>query len=138
MKKTLVALTIALASTAAVADKQAVTVVLNAQSTMTQGMAMVLANQMQEQGAQVDILLCDHAGDLALKDAGGEALKPNNVTPAQLLDSAMKKGATASVCALYLPNSGKKPEDLKDGIKPAKPADMGAALLEPNRKVIGF
>ena len=100
MKKTLVALTIALASTAAVADKQAVTVVLNAQSTMTQGMAMVLANQMQEQGAQVDILLCDHAGDLALKNAGGEALKPNNESPAQLLDGAMKRGVTVSVCAL--------------------------------------
>jgi hypothetical protein len=42
------------------------------------------------------------------------------------------------VCALYLPSSGKKPEDLKDGIKPAKPADMGTARLEPNRKVIGF
>ena len=72
------------------------------------------------------------------KEAGGEALKPNDVTPAQLLDGALKKGATASVCALYLPNSGKQPADLKDGIKPAKPAEMGAALLEPNRKVIGF
>jgi hypothetical protein len=30
------------------------------------------------------------------------------------------------------------PEHLKDGIKPAKPADMGAAMLEPSRKVIGF
>ena len=108
MKKTLVALTIALASSAALADKQPVTVVLTAQSTMTQGMAMVLTNQMQEQGAQVHVLLCDHAGD------------------------------TASVCALYLPNSGKTAEDLKDGIKAAKPAEMGAALLEPNRKVIGF
>ena len=138
MKNTLVALALAVGSSAALADKQPVTVVLNSASSMTQGMAMVLANQMQEQGAQVDILLCDHAGDLALKDAAGEALKPNNVTPAQLLDGALKKGATASVCALYLPNSGKTPADLKDGIKPAKPADMGAALLEPNRKVISF
>lgn len=138
MKKTFVALAFALGSGAAFADGQAVTVVLNDASTMTQGMALVLANQMQEQGAQVDVLLCDKAGDLALKDAGGEALKPNDVTPAQLLDAALKKGATASVCALYLPNSGKKPEDLKDGIRPAKPADMGRALLEPNRKLIGF
>lgn len=138
MKKTLAALSFALVAGAASADQQAVTVVLNSASPMTQGMAMVLANQMQEQGAQVDILLCDHAGDLALKGAGGEALKPNNVTPAQLLDGAMKKGATAAVCALYLPNSGKQAEELKDGIKPAKPAEMGASLLEANRKVIGF
>lgn len=138
MKKTVAALAIALGANTVLADQQTVTVVLSAQSTMTQGMAMVLANQMQEQGAQVDILLCDHAGDLALKGAGGEALKPNDVTPAQLLDGALKKGATASVCALYLPNSGKTAEDLKDGIQPARPADMSAALLEPNRKIIGF
>ena len=141
MKKTIASLGLGLslaASASFAAEPQQVTVSLTSASPMSQGMAMVLANQMQEQGAQVDILLCDHAGDLALKDAGGEALKPNNVTPAQLLDGVMKKGATASVCALYLPNSGKKPEDLKDGIKPAKPTDMGAALLEPNRKVIGF
>lgn len=139
MKKTLAILTLALTSSAGfAADRQPVSVVLNSASPMTQGMAMVLANQMQEQGAQVDILLCDQAGDLALKSAGGEPLKPNNVTPAQLLDAAMRKGATASVCALYLPNSGNTPDALKDGIAPAKPADMGASLLEANRKVIGF
>jgi len=44
MKRLLVALVIAFGSTAAMADKQTVTFVLNAQSTMTQGMAMVLAN----------------------------------------------------------------------------------------------
>ncbi|PKO55763.1 MAG: hypothetical protein CVU28_05315 [Betaproteobacteria bacterium HGW-Betaproteobacteria-21] len=138
MKKLLLALAFTLGSSAAMADKQAVTVVLSDASTMTQGMAMVLANQMQEQGAQVDILLCDKAGDLALKNVGGEVMKPNNVTPAQLLNAAMKKGATASVCALYLPNSGNKPEDLKDGVTPAKPADMARTLLEPNRKVVSF
>lgn len=138
MKKLLLALAFTLGSGAAMADKQAVTVVLSDASTMTQGMAMVLANQMQEQGAQVDILLCDKAGDLALKNVGGEVMKPNNVTPAQLLNAAMKKGATASVCALYLPNSGNKPEDLKDGVTPAKPADMARALLELNRKVVSF
>lgn len=138
MKKTLVALAIALASTAALADKQPVTVVLNAASPMTQGMAMVLANQMQEQGAQVDILLCDQAGDLALKDGAGEALKPNNVTPAQLLDGALKKGATASVCALYLPNTGHAASDLIPGVTPANPADVAAHLLKPEVKTLGF
>jgi len=105
---------------------------------MTQGMAMVLANQMQAQGAQVDILLCDQGGDLALKDAGGEALKPNDVTPAQLLSAALKKGATASVCALYLPNTGHAAEQLKDGISVAKPDAMARAMLEPQRKVFSF
>jgi predicted peroxiredoxin len=138
VKKTLIAMALTLGSGLALAESQPVTLVLTEDDTMTQGIALVLANQMQEQGAQVSILLCDQAGDLALKDAGGEPLKPNNVTPAQLLDGAIKKGATASVCALYLPNTGHKPEDLKEGIIPAKPAEMGRALLEPNRKVFTF
>lgn len=138
MKKTLVALMLAFGAGSALADKPAITVVLSSPDSMTQGMAMVLANQMQAQGGQVDILLCDKAADLALKGAGGDVLKPNNVTPAQLLDGAMQKGASASVCALYLPNSGKMAADLKEGVKPAKPDAMGLALMEQGRKVIGF
>lgn len=139
MKKTFLALFLATLSSYSLAtDKQQVTVSLTSASSMTQGMAMVLANQMQAQGAQVDILLCDQAAAIALKDATGETLKPNNVTPAQLLDGAMKKGATASVCALYLPNTGHTPNDLREGIMPASPVDMAASLLEAKRKVIGF
>lgn len=142
MKKTIatLGLGLSLAASAALADdaSQQVTVSLTSANSMAQGMAMVLANQMQEQGAQVDILLCDAAGDMALKGAEGEVLKPNDVTPVQLLDAAIKKGATASVCALYLPNSGNSPDSLRDGITPAKPAEMAARLLEKDRKVIGF
>ena len=138
MKKAFIAAALAVLSSTAFADKQAVTVVVTSSSNMTQGMAMVLANQMQAQGGQVDILLCDKAGDLALKTAGGEALKPQNVTPAQLLDAAIKKGATASVCALYLPNTGHTADALKDGITAAKPDAMGRSLLEAGRKVMAF
>lgn len=138
MKKAFIAAALAVLSSTAFADKQAVTVVVTSSSNMTQGMAMVLANQMQAQGGQVDILLCDKAGDLALKTAGGEALKPQNVTPAQLLDAAIKKGATASVCALYLPNTGHTADALKDGITGAKPDAMGRSLLEAGRKVMAF
>ncbi|MCQ4261564.1 hypothetical protein CXK91_02565 [Stutzerimonas stutzeri] len=138
MKKFLVAAALSSFASLALAESQAVTVILSDASNMTQGMAMVLANQMQAQGAQVDILLCDQGGDLALKDAGGEALKPNDVTPAQLLGAAMKKGATASVCALYLPNTGHAPEQLKDGVAVAKPDAMARAMLEPQRKVFSF
>ncbi|WP_313027449.1 hypothetical protein [Pseudomonas lopnurensis] len=138
MKKMLAAVVLAVGPALALADRIPVTVVLSSDSPMTQGMAMVLANQMQAQGGQVDILLCDKAGDLALKNATGEALKPQEVTPAQLLDAAIAKGATASVCALYLPNAGKVPADLKEKILPAKPDEMGRALLEEERKVIAF
>lgn len=138
MKKSILALTSLFALATAHADPQAVTVIVNADSPMTQGIAMVLANQMQGQGAQVQILLCDKAGDLALKGAAGEKLKPQDVSPAQLLDGAMRKGATANVCALYLPNSGHSADQLKDGITSAKPDAMARTLLEARRKVLVF
>jgi hypothetical protein len=73
VKKTLIAMALTLGSGLALAESQPVTLVLTEDDTMTQGIALVLANQMQEQGAQVSILLCDQAGDLALKDAGRRA-----------------------------------------------------------------
>jgi predicted peroxiredoxin len=99
---------------------------------------MVLANKMLEQGDSVSILLCDKAGDLALKNNTGKALKPANVTPGQMLDGAIKKGAKVSVCALYIPNSGNTPDSLKEGVTPAKPDAMAKQMTEPNRKVFSF
>lgn len=138
MKKVVMAVACAFAMSPVFADERPVTVILNSASTMTQGIALVLSNQMQAQGAQVHVLLCDKAGDLALKGAGGERLKPQDVTPAQLLDAAQKKGARISVCALYLPNAGHAADSLKDGISVAKPDAMGLSMLEPQRKVLVF
>jgi hypothetical protein len=42
-------------------------VILSSDSLQTQGMAMVLSNSMAKSGTKVSILLCDAAGDLALK-----------------------------------------------------------------------
>src|SRR5690606_2769059 len=78
------------------------------------------------------------AGAPALKRAGGQPLKPNDVTPSQLLTAALGKGATASVCALYLPNSGHPQEALKAGIGVAKPDAMARAMLKSGRKVFSF
>lgn len=138
MKKSIIAATMIFASITAQADTSNVTLIVHSESTMTQGMAMVLANKMLEQGDSVNILLCDKAGDMALKSNAGKALKPANATPAQMLDGAMKKGAKVSVCALYLPNSGNTPESLKESISPAKPDAMAKQMTEPNRKVFSF
>lgn len=138
MKKSILAITIAFSALAAHAENTNVSIIVNSESTMTQGMAMVLANKMIEQGDNVSILLCDKAGDLALKSNAGAALKPANLTPGQLMDGAIKKGAKVSVCALYLPNSGNKPDQLKDGVNAAKPDAMAKQLTESNRKVMSF
>ena len=137
MKKSLL-IAAALLSTAVAVQAEELFVNIHSGNAMAQGAGLVLAGQALEQKALVRVLLCDAAGDIALVGKEMPTLKPRNVTPQQMLQGVIKAGAKVEVCALYLPNTGKKPEDLKDGIKPAKPADMAAALLDPTRKVISF
>jgi hypothetical protein len=55
-----------------------------------------------------------------------------------MLQGVIKAGAKVEVCALYLPNTGKKASDLIDGVMPAKPADVAAHLLKPGVKTLAF
>jgi hypothetical protein len=105
---------------------------------MAQGAGLVLAGQALEQKAQVRVLLCDAAGDIALFGKEMPTLKPRNVTPQQMLQGLIKGGAKVEVCALYLPNTGKQASDLIPGVTPAKPADVAAHVLKPGVKTLGF
>ena len=82
-----------------------VLVILSSDSLQTQGMAMVLSNTMAQQGAKVKVLLCDKAGDLALKSYEAPAPKPKNVTPGQIPRRLLKNGCDATACALDFQNS---------------------------------
>ena len=55
-----------------------------------------------------------------------------------MLQGVIKAGAQVEVCTLYLPNTGKKPTDLIEGVTPAKPADVAAYLLKPNVRTLSF
>jgi len=129
------ATTLALATTAPAAE---LFVSVHSGSAMAQGAAMVLATQAQQQQAQVRVLLCDAAGDIAVNGAESPTLKPRNVTPQQMLVSLMKGGAQVEVCALYLPNTGRQASDLLPGVTPAKPADVAAHLLKPGVQTLAF
>lgn len=118
--------------------EQQVLINLASGSGQTQGMALVLAGQMQQQGAKVSVLLCDSAGDIALKAYEGATLQPMNATPAQLMGKFRQGGGVVQVCALYLPNKGITTEALLEGITPAKPADIATLMLAPEVKVFGF
>lgn len=115
-----------------------VLVILSSASTQTQGMAMVLSNTMAEQGAKVNVLLCDEAGGLALKSYEGAALAPRDVTPGQMLRGLLKAGGTASVCALYLPNSAHTEEDLIEGVGVALPPAMAGQMLDRKMRIFTF
>lgn len=105
---------------------------------MSQGAALALATQAQQQGAKVRVLLCDAGGDLALAGRETPVLKPRNVTPQQMLQGLIKGGAKVEVCALYLPNAGRAPTDLIEGVTPAQPADVAAYLLKPGVRTLAF
>ena len=76
--------------------------------------------------------------DLALKSYEGEALAPRNVTPGQMLRGLLKAGGTASVCALYLPNSDNSKDDLIDGVGVAMPPQMADQMLDRKMRTFTF
>lgn len=115
-----------------------VLVILTSDSLQTQGMAMVLSTAMAQQGTKVNVLLCDKAGDLALKNYTASTLKPKDVTPGQILRGLLKQGAVAKVCALYLPNSEYTKDELLDGVGVAMPAEMTAQMLDPKLRTFTF
>ncbi|RUO26518.1 hypothetical protein CWE09_07370 [Aliidiomarina minuta] len=120
------------------ASDKSVLVTLTAESTETQGMAMVLSNAMQSQGAEVHVLLCDQAGMLAIEGYSAEALAPRNVTPVTMLENLISGGATVQVCALFLPNRSQDEADLLDGVSVAQPPAIAEKLLNPDVRVFNF
>jgi len=136
--KRLFALTAAALLTAGAAQAQALFVNIHSGNAMAQGAGLVLAGQALEQKASVRVLLCDKAGDIAVAGAELPKLKPRDVTTQQMLQGLIKAGAQVEVCALYLPNTGRKPTDLIEGVTPAKPADVAAHLLKPGVNTLAF
>lgn len=119
--------------------KTNIVTVISSSDVQTQGMALVLSLQSKAKGASVRILLCDKAGDLALKEAPKvEALKGANATPAMLLQKAVGAGIPAEVCALYLPNKGLKADALMSGVGVAKPPVMAGHMVAENTRLMTF
>ncbi len=136
----LAGLTMLATSTLAMAeDKLNIVTIVSTADVQTQGMAMVLSLQSKQKGANVRILLCDSAADMALKDAPeAKKLAPMNVTPGMLLQKAIKSGIPAEVCALYLPNKGVGADALIEGVGVAKPPVMAGHLTAANTRLMTF
>ena len=128
----------ALVSTSLVAQADELFVSIHSGAAMAQGAGLVLAGQALEQKADVRVLLCDAAGDIAVNGLIMPTLKPRNVTPQQMLQGLIKAGAKVQVCALYLPNTGRQANDLLAGVTSAKPADIVTYLLKPGVQTLAF
>lgn len=112
--------------------------IVSSGSPETQMMAMVLSTQAKRHGAEVHILLCDAAGDLALKSSESPPMKPISKGPKDLLTSLMQEGVAVEVCALFLPNRNLDASDLLDGVTVAAPPEIGARIVDPQARVLTF
>ncbi len=129
------------AAISARAEAPATLTILTSPANEIQGMALVLANQAARQGAQVRLLLCDAAGDIALAEAPDAALvaiTPRGQSVLDLLQGLRRQGGTVEVCALYLPNRALTAGVLADGIGVARPADIAALMVDSAVKVFVF
>lgn len=124
-------------------DKALVT--LTSDSLQTQGMAMILSNAMQQQGADLNVLLCDAAGDLAVQ--GHESAEPfktpamsevDQMTPEAILGKLVDNGARVDVCAIYLPNSEYGEADLREGVGVAAPGPIAEMMRDSSIPVYSF
>ncbi len=113
--------------------------IVTSDSLQTQGMAMILANAMREQGTTPHILLCDAAGELAIESYESETeLGPRGVKPEGLMQMMMGEGAGVDVCAIYLPNTDYEEGDLREGVGVAAPGDMADMMRDPKVPVYSF
>lgn len=125
-------------ASAAAQDDAAVFVVVTQDENMTQGMAMVLANQSLDQGAEVRVLLCGPGATLALTGHDGDVLQPRGITPGQLLERLIAQGAQVDVCAIFLPNTEWTESDLREGVGLAQPPEVAAYMLRPGVRYFTF
>ena len=120
-------------------EREHAVVIITSASLQTQGIAMVLSRAMQEQGVQLNILLCDKAGDLAIEGyQSAQALAPKGMKPEMLLQQIIAAGAQVAVCALYLPNSAYQEQDLLKGVTVAQPAQMAQMMRNTDSRVFNF
>jgi len=120
------------------AQDPTVFVVVTSPDNMTQGMALVLAGQSLQQGAQVRVLLCGPGATLALAGHDGASLQPRNVSPGQLLDGLIAGGVQVDVCAIFLPNTEWSEGDLRDGVGVAQPPEVAAFMIQPGVRYFTF
>lgn len=135
-------LALALAAPVQAREPNRLITILTAPEPQTQLMAMVLTRNAVAAGAEAEILLCGPAGDLALLDAPTSATAgqpPRGASPQAMMLALMREqGVRVQVCAIYLPGRSADASVLVEGITPAAPDAMGAAIVAPATTVMSF
>lgn len=128
-------------TTSALADdlQKGLNVIVTSAEPQTQMMAMVLSMKtMTTHKKQVKMVLCDKAGDLAVKDSESPALKPIDASPKDMLKKLIANGMDVKLCPLYLPNLGKDKSILIEGVEIADPDKVSENLLDEDYNTLSY
>jgi len=134
-------LLLALFSSVAMAQNDAdMLTIITSDEDETQAMALILTMQAQQKGASPQVLLCDDAGDLAVRSevAESETLRGPDASPAQMIQGLVNNGVTVDVCAIYLPNREYTETDLIEGVGVAQPPAIGELVANPAIRLFTF
>lgn len=142
MKKILTSLLLASClMTPALADdlQKGLNVIVTSAEPQTQMMAMVLSmKSIKTHQKKVRMVLCDKAGDLAIKDTKSPTLKPMNASPKDILKKLIASGMDVKLCPLYFPNSDKDKSQLIDGVEIANPDKIAEHLLDEDYNTLSY
>lgn len=103
----------------------------------TQAMALILTRQYMGHGGSVQVLLCDKAGELALKDSdiGSTRVEPAGASPREMLGAMLEAGVQVEVCAIFLPNRAETEDDLREGVTVARADVIAGVMAKPGTKL---
>lgn len=113
-------------------------VVVTTENAETQMMAMVLATQSLNRDVPVSVLLCSHAGLLAVKGEESPEFAPAGRSPKQLLAGLLGRGVEVNVCGIFLPNREITDSDLLEGVGIASPPDIAEYMARPDIRYFTF
>ncbi|PID48767.1 MAG: hypothetical protein CR991_10225 [Proteobacteria bacterium] len=114
-------------------------VIVTSGEPQTQMMSMVLSMMTIEKlNKKVNMVLCDKAGTLALKDSDSPVVKAMDASPKQVMQQLISKGMDVKLCPLYLPSIGKDESVLIKGVEVADPAKVAARLLNKNFNILSY
>lgn len=113
-------------------------VVITTEDAETQMMALVLATQSFNQEVPVRILLCSHAGDLAIAHTESVIFEPAGRSPKQLLQNLLNQDVLVEVCGIYLPNRNVDESDLMEDIGVASPPEVARFMKQDGVRYFTF
>lgn len=113
-------------------------VIVTSGEPQTQMMSMVLSMMTLKKGKQVNMVLCDQAGSLAVKGTESPVVKAMEASPKDILQKLIAEGMDVKLCPLYLPSIDKDESVLIDGVEVADPPQVAEKLLNKNFNTLSY